>query len=178
MASINRLSKAGDAPQSKQMSTKHLANMAALEAQQLSQQFDDDCNRWYTSNSGTATPCRMVSSKGGRSIVMFRDGTANVASSQLAHRWGKAEDSKQMVQQAKQKAQHDKLSDARPESQGEPTRRPTRVPPSQQRPRGREHADGLQANEPSQEQELQSSSKPPRRGTGWQQGGSRSARRN
>ena len=96
------------------MSTKQLANMAALEAQQLSRQFDGNCNRWYTSNSGTATPCRMLSLKGGRSIVMFRDGTANVASSRLAHRWGKAEDAKQRAQHAKRKAQHDRLSDARP----------------------------------------------------------------
>lgn len=33
MASIDRLSKIGDAPQAEQMSTKHLADMAALEAQ-------------------------------------------------------------------------------------------------------------------------------------------------
>ena len=58
---------------------------------------------------------------------MFSDDAANVASSQLAHKWGKADHAKQMAQQAKQKAQQDKLRDVGPVSQGEPSRKPTTV---------------------------------------------------
>ena len=48
--------------------------------------FHEECDRYYTSKAGTVTPCKTLSSKNGRSNVMFANGGASVCSAQLSWR--------------------------------------------------------------------------------------------
>ena len=63
--------------------------------------FHAECDRHYTSKAGTVTPCKMLSSKSGRSEVMFANGKASVCSAQLSWRQAPAA-AKRSEQQARE----------------------------------------------------------------------------
>ena len=63
--------------------------------------FHEECDRHYTSKAGTVTPCKMLSSKSGRSEVMFANGRASVCSAQLSWRQAPAA-AKRSEQQARE----------------------------------------------------------------------------
>ena len=48
--------------------------------------FHEECDRHSTSRACTVTPCKMLSSKNGRSEVVFANGGASVCSAQLLWR--------------------------------------------------------------------------------------------
>ena len=63
--------------------------------------FHAECDRHYVSKAGTVTPCKMLSSKSGRSEVMFANGKASVCSTQLSWRQAPAA-AKRSEQQARE----------------------------------------------------------------------------
>ena len=66
--------------------------------------FHAECDRHYTSRAGTVTPCKMLSSKSGRSEVMFANGKASVCSAQLSWRRAPAAAKRSEQQASEQQA--------------------------------------------------------------------------
>ena len=73
----------GHASASSEKQKQNEAQLEKLQGQAASvaaMAFHKECDRYYTSKAGTVTPCKMLSSKNGRSNVMFANGGASVCS--------------------------------------------------------------------------------------------------
>ena len=84
--------------------SKNKAQLDKLQGQAASaaaSAFHAECDRHYVSRAGTVTPCKMLSSKSGRSEVMFANGKASVCSAQLSWRQAPAA-AKRSEQQARE----------------------------------------------------------------------------
>ena len=78
-----------------------LDKLQGQEASAAATAFHAECDRHYVSKAGTVTPCKMLSSKSGRSEVMFANGKASVCSAQLSWRQAPAA-AKRSEQQARE----------------------------------------------------------------------------
>ena len=78
-----------------------LDKLQGQEASAAATAFHAECDRHYASKAGTVTPCKMLSSKSGRSEVMFANGKASVCSAQLSWRQAPAA-AKRSEQQARE----------------------------------------------------------------------------
>ena len=108
-----------------------LASSAALA-------FHEECDRHYTSRSGMVTPCKMLSSKNGRSDVMFANGGASVCSAQLSWRQAPAADRRSEQQAREQQARKQAVVEANATMQRQKERQRTAAP---------EQASAMQATE-------------------------------
>lgn len=74
--------------------------------------FHEECDRHYRSKAGTVTPCKMLSSKSGRSEVMFANGRASVCSAQRSWRQAPAAAKRSEQQARKQRAKKQVMAEA------------------------------------------------------------------